>query len=286
MSRIHEALQKAQREQAESTELPGLPDIEGLGAISAATLPVLSGGPLAAAMAKLVPGNWSLPRTPLILNSHEGGVLWEPFRRLRWHLKQCAEKGVLKSVLITSAEPDEGKTFVCSNLGSMFARRKGNKVLVVDGDLRRGRLSATFGAKSGPGLSEYLRGTASLEQVIQRAPKTELYLMPAGPRPDNIAELLHGTGFRTGMEELRSVFDWIFIDSPATLAVTDATELAVAADGVLIVARANATARDSVKKALTMFPQQVLGVVLNGVRPEECEVGTYPGYYTDSRQKP
>ncbi len=282
MSRIHEALQKAQREQAGDSALPDMPTVEGLSGLGDIPLQVLSGGgPLAAAVAKLAPSNWVVPHTPLLLNNHEGGALWEPFRRLRWQIKQFAAKGILKTILITSAEPDEGKTFVCSNVASMFARRKDTKVLVVDGDLRRGKLSGALGAKSSPGLAEYLQGTAPLEQVIQRAPRTDLYLIPAGKRPDNIAELLHGPAFRAGVEELRAVFDWVFIDSPAALAVTDASELALAADGVLLVTRACATARDAIKKAMTMFPQQVLGVVLNGVRPQDCAAGDYPGYYRD-----
>jgi len=200
----------------------------------------------------------------------------EEFRRLRSYLYDVRRKQPLRRLLISSALPGEGKTFVSANLAQTMARRPNESVLVVDGDLRLSRLHRPLGAQAGPGLSEYLEGDADIFSVIQRGPMDNLFFVAGGTPKTNPADLIGNGRFEVFLQRLAPAFDWIVVDSPPALLVTDATLLATLCDGILLVIRSGITSVDMARKALQVFRNKpLLGTVLNGSRPRT----PYKDYY-------
>ena len=293
MSRIHEALKKAASERtsqvgnatsSDVVELAGGSLVENLVAgDSRETLKrEISSGELAAPgfdqiLKKCHKAEWKIDaRYSVFANEtlYPNGA--ERFRTLRSRLYQVAATRPLKRLLITSSVPQEGKTFITSNLAQSFMRQENRKVLLIDGDLRASRLHLTLGAEPGPGLSEYLRGDADEFQVMQMGKEANLCLIPGGGDVPNPSELLHSKRMKSLLDRMSSVFDWIIVDSPPAIAVHDASILADMCDGVLFVVRAGKTDFELAQKAAQEFSEgNLLGVVLNRV---EKNTG-YPDYY-------
>jgi capsular exopolysaccharide synthesis family protein len=205
-------------------------------------------------------------------------VVREQFRTLRSRLYQIRDKQPLRSVLITSSLPGEGKTFVANNLAHTLARQQNCRVLLIDGDLRRPDLHTGFGAPSSPGLSEYLNGSATELAVIQRGLPEYLCFIAGGSKSENPAELLANGRLRSLLEAIGPVFDWVILDSPPTLPVSDALALADVCDGVLTVVRAAQTGFDSAQKSCQQLREKnLLGVALNCAD----EGVSYGSYYTE-----
>lgn len=282
MSRIHEALKRAEAEQAAQANRAGLPKpSSGLTSVeppltlvgSAETPPIL-GEPSRVSQQTFV--EWSAKcaqvawtpdtKTMLFFGPDEQAQGTEQFRALRSRLYQARERQPLKRVLITSALPKEGKSFVAANLAQALVRQPGQRALLVDADLRGARLHVTLGTAASPGLSEYLTQQADEFKIIQRGPMENLFFIPSGREVSNPAELLAGEGLKSLLARLEPLFDWIIIDSPPAVPVTDASLLAKCCDGVLLVVRSNVTPFDLAQKARLEFSdEQLLGVVLNGV---------------------
>lgn len=283
MSRIHEALKRAEADQAAQAR-SGQPRpvspvataaVESPLALvgSVETAPAL-GGPARAAQSafaefssKCAPAAW-VPdtKTMLFFGPDEQAQGTEQFRALRSRLYQVRERQTLKRVLITSALPKEGKSFVAANLAQALVRQQGQRALLVDADLRAARLHVTLGTTAKPGLSEYLMHQADEFSIIQRGPMENLFFIPSGGEVTNPAELLAGEDLKALLGRLEPFFDWIIIDSPPAVPVTDASLLAKCCDGVLLVVRSDATPFDLAQKARQEFAdEQLLGVVLNGV---------------------
>jgi protein-tyrosine kinase len=282
VSRVHEALKRAEAEQAAQASRGGLPRPPS-GVISAEppltlvgsaeTVPIL-GGPsrvsehaFAEWSAKCAQASWTPDtKTMLFFGPDEQAQGTEQFRALRSRLYQAREKKSLKKILITSALPKEGKSFVAANLAQVLVRQRGQRALLVDADLRAARLHATLGTAASPGLSEYLMHQADEFKIIQRGPMENLFFIPSGCEVSNPAELLAGEGLKSLLARLEPLFDWIIIDSPPAVPVTDASLLAKCCDGILLVVRSNVTPFDLAQKARMEFgDEQMLGVVLNGV---------------------
>ena len=175
--------------------------------------------------------------------------------------------------------PSEGKSFVAANLAMSLARNSVNNILLIDGDLRRPTLHKLLGTPNEPGLTEFLAGTAELNAILQRdlTPETErdagqrgisnLTLIPAGRCGDNSSELVANRRIDELIVNLSPHFDWILIDSPPVLAVTDGVELARAADAVLLVVRGATTPYDVAQRTQANFTNsRILGFVLNDVQ--------------------
>ena len=213
---------------------------------------------------------------PGLALSEDGGCGLEEMRTLRTRLYQLRGTMPLKTVLIASALPGEGKTFVSCNLAQIMVRQRGRRALLIDGDLRSPRLHKEFGAPVSPGLTEYLKGDADETAIMQRGPISGLMFVPGGQTAPNPAELLAGNGLRRFLDSVGHCFDWIFIDSPAAIPIADASMLAGACDGVLMVVKAGETPFDLAQKARQEFTQsRVVGVVLNRVEPKTG----YNSYY-------
>lgn len=188
----------------------------------------------------------------------------EEFRTLRSRLYQIRQQQPLRVVLVTSALPNEGKTFVSANLAQAIVRQHERRALIIDGDMRRGRLHSMFGAPSSPGLADYLRGKSDEFAVIQRAPVDNLFFLPAGQLGNDPTELIGNGRLKSLLHRLSPLFDWIIIDSPPSIPVSDAALLADVSDGVLLVTRAGVTPFDLAQRACKEFSEKrLLGVVLN-----------------------
>jgi protein-tyrosine kinase len=202
----------------------------------------------------------------------------EQFRTLRSRLYQVRDKQPLRSMLVTSSLPGEGKTFIANNLAHALARQQNCRVLLIDADLRRPDLHPGFGAPSSPGLAEYLKGEAAEMTAIQRGVPEYLCFIPGGSKPENPAELLANGRLKSLLETIGPVFDWVILDSPPTLPVSDALILAELCDGVLTVIRAAQTGFDSAQKSCQQLREKnLLGVALNCAD----DAAAYGSYYSE-----
>jgi protein-tyrosine kinase len=202
----------------------------------------------------------------------------EQFRTLRSRLYQARTNQALRTLLVTSSVPQEGKTFVTTNLAQAIVRQPDRRVLVIDADLRRPRIHTVFGTTAVPGLTDYLRGNADEFAVIQCSSDENLCLIPGGTEVDDPSELLSNERLPALLSKLAPVFDWIILDSPPCLPVADASMLANLADGVLLVVRAGATPSSIAAKARAELAQHnVVGVVLNSVEQSHLYGADY--YY-------
>lgn len=296
MSRIHEALKKAQEERAAQQAIHGANGHEAAEPQSqnsfapAALLEVPETpvavdpgtallGPITIEMllARCPQRRWKLnPDMLLFARAEEDNTSKEVFRTLRTRLYQVRAVQPLRTVLVTSALPGEGKTFVTSNLAQSLVRQRERRTLIIDADLRLSSLHIPLGAESSPGLADYLLGEMDEFAVMQRGRDENLFLIPGGKSIANPTELLANGRFEQLLERLAPVFDWILIDSPPTIPVSDSSIIAKFADGVLMVVRAGSTPFDLAQKACEAFHDRpLLGAVLNRA---EARAG-YGGYY-------
>jgi protein-tyrosine kinase len=294
MSRIHEALKKAQEERAAQAARGGNSQDPGeaqsqtpyapaalLEAPEAVPVePVLQhDGPLTIEMllARCPQRRWKLnPDMLLFANADEDSTGKEVFRTLRTRLYQVRAVQPLRTLLVTSALPGEGKTFVTSNLAQSLVRQRERRTLIIDADLRLSSLHVPLGAESSPGLSDYLLGEMDEFAVMQRGRDENLFLIPGGKSIANPTELLANGRFEQLLERMAPVFDWILIDSPPTIPVSDSSIIAKFSDGVLMVIRAGSTPFDLAQKACDTFHDRpLLGAVLNRAEPR----AGYGGYY-------
>ena len=194
------------------------------------------------------------PATMLFMNGDDSARGTEEFRTLRSRLYHLREKMPLKKVLVTSALPKEGKSFTSSNLAQVMVRQHGRRVLLIDADLRAPRLHMMLGTTSDPGLSDYLLGKNDEFSIMQRGPLENLFFIPSGTGATDPAELVGNGRLKLLLQRVEPLFDWIIIDSPPAIPVSDASVLAKACDGVLMVVRSNATPFDIARKARQEFP--------------------------------
>jgi len=308
MSRIHEALKKAEQERAASQGGTAQPSFTSSTAAETPTgmteeLPPISEGrsaassPYASAMpsfaspfsldallARCPQVQWKPDeKTMLFFSGDDAARGTEEFRTLRSRLYHMREKIALKKILVTSALPKEGKSFTSANLAGVLVRQHGRRVLLIDGDLRGPRLHTMLGTAASPGLSDYLQGKSDEFSVMQRGAMENLFFIPSGEQISDPAELVANGRLRFLLQRVEALFDWIIIDSPPAVPVSDASVLAKACDGVLMVVRSNATPVDMARRARQEFPDQALvGVVLNGTDSDSIP---YSRYYYEASAK-
>ena len=214
----------------------------------------------------------------------EGNVLTaENIRNIRTMLSFSLNAGKIKSLLITSPLQGEGKSFLSSSLATAFAQA-GKKVLLVDGDLRRGRLHRIFKLSNDKGLSSLWTENQTLEGAKKNIQKTDikdLFVLTSGPRPANSSELLSTPVLKDFVESLQNSFDLIFIDCPASLPVADAFLWGQIIDKAIFAARQNKTSVKSAKFAIERMRQanvKIIGCVINDCHQSGTSYGEY-GYY-------
>jgi len=217
------------------------------------------------------------PSIDLFAHGEEGAHGTERLRTLRSRLYQIRATRELKKIVVTSALPAEGKTFVACNLAQVIVRQPDRRVLLIDADMRCPRLHFALGAPKTPGLTEYLRGEAKLEEVVQHGGHQNLCFIAAGSEVTNPGELTAGVNFKQLLQRITPLFDWVILDSPPVLPVSDTLVLADLADGVLQVVRAASTHFEDAQKVSSEFRHKnLLGVVLN-----QADEGKKYGYYSE-----
>ncbi|MBO8157751.1 MAG: CpsD/CapB family tyrosine-protein kinase [Bacillaceae bacterium] len=206
----------------------------------------------------------------------------EQYRTIRTNIEYASVDQEMKSIMVTSAGPGEGKSTTVANLAVVFAQQ-GKKVLLVDADLRKPTVQYTFRADSTYGLTNLLTKQKSPQQTIQQSQVENLSILPSGPIPPNPAELLGSNAMKGLMEYLSQEYDIILFDVPPVLAVTDAQVLANECDGVILVVQSGGTDVDASKKAkeaLLNAKGKLLGVVLN---QKKMKKGDYHYYYYETK---
>ena len=203
----------------------------------------------------------------------------EEFRQLRTNLQFLNVDEPPKVIMITSAVPSEGKTTVAVNLALTLAEA-GRSVTLVEGDLRRPRVTRYLGMVSGVGLTNILAGSAELADVVQSHGDGGLRVIAAGPTPPNPSELLASSHMFKLIDDLREQSDFVLIDAPPVLPVADASGLAVMVDGVVLSVRYGSTRKEQLEQARLTIDRvggRILGVVLNIV-PVKAELTSAYGY--------
>jgi capsular exopolysaccharide synthesis family protein len=200
----------------------------------------------------------------LVFFSEPDSLAAEKFRFLGVRLRHIQQSRSLKKVLVTSTIPEEGKSFVSANLAGALARRK-QKVLLIEGDLRRPTLSKLFGLGRLVGLGEWLQGDRRILANIFRLDGLDFWFMPAGDPPTNPLELMQSGRLPQLMEQLSTMFDWVIVDSPPLLPLADTTVWARVTDGALLVTREGKTEKALLQRGLEVVKKtELLGVVVNG----------------------
>jgi capsular exopolysaccharide synthesis family protein len=188
----------------------------------------------------------------------------EKFRFLGVRLRQLRQNRTLKRVLVTSTIPEEGKSLVSANLAGVLARRK-EKVLLIEGDMRRPTLADQFSLGRLAGLAEWLQSKQQAPSNIYQLGGPGFWFMPAGDPPANPLELMQSGRLSQLMTQLSTLFDWIIVDSPPLLPLADTTVWARLTEGTLLVTREGKTQKAALQRGLEILKKSdLLGVVLNG----------------------
>ena len=224
-------------------------------------------------------------RSEYLLNKNTPFDVTEAFRNLKASLSVSVpkkENGV--AIMVTSAYPEDGKTTVTTNLALMFAQSDA-KVVLVDADIRKGRIAKYFKRKSAPGLSDCLSGQATLEEVIHNSHINEnLSYITCGTHSPRPYELLESEEMKKLVQELRTRFDYVIIDTPPVLLISDALALSPSTDGTVLVCRHQVSYISDIERALNTLEfakAKVLGVVVNDYKaPKVSKIyGGYKKYY-------
>jgi protein-tyrosine kinase len=203
-------------------------------------------------------------------------IVVERYRMLRTKLLQEREKKFFRSLVVTSASPQEGKTVTVLNLALSFAALPSFKVLVIDGDMRKGTLGDWLGIdRDRPGLSNLLEGSAGLEQVLLKSEELALHVIPRGNA--RVCDL-QSSQFDAYFRQLAGQYDLVLVDTPPVNVITDVQIMAASCDAVLLIARAFSTTSKSLEEAVDKLQSfRLVGTVLNAGTPRRPR--KYQGYY-------
>jgi len=263
-----EALDNTLKTQADVEQFLGVP-VLGL-------VPVIG----AAAGAEAVQAQDHLRERDLGVFLDPKSVAAECCRSIRTNILFMSPDRPLRTMVVTSPSPQEGKTTTAINLGVTMAEA-GGRVLIVDTDMRRPRLHRSFGVPNQTGISTVIVGKATLEEAIKRTDVPNLDVLTCGPVPPNPSELLHTDRFRAVLADCAKLYDRIILDSPPTSAVTDPAVLGNLTDGVVLVVKAGETTRDSAmhaRRQLASAKARLFGVVVNAIDFSNPAYG-YEYYY-------
>ncbi|HXV35671.1 MAG TPA: CpsD/CapB family tyrosine-protein kinase [Myxococcota bacterium] len=198
----------------------------------------------------------------------------EQFRALRGRIDAIASQRPIKTLAITSAFPGEGKTTCAINLAIVTSMSLGRRVLLIDCDLRRPKVHPALGLKPTAGLAEVLTGACSIDQAITPAQGIALDVLPVCARPANPSELLGSPEMSRLIEAVSQRYDRIILDTPAALGLPDAKAVSDLCDGMVVVVRADMTARSDIEAVLEIFERErVLGLMINGVDANQGRYG-------------
>jgi capsular exopolysaccharide synthesis family protein len=207
----------------------------------------------------------------------------EAFRVLGVRLRHLRNERPLKKLLVTSTTPQEGKSTVAANLACTMAAGGQQRILLLDGDLRRPALSGMFDLDQVLGVCEYLRGKNPVTTCIYHLRRPGIWIMPSGAVSANPLELMQSKALPALMEQLTAWFDWIIIDSPPVIPLADTSIWARLADGTLLVTRTGQTKKGYLQKGLELLdPAKLVGALVNSSR--NSDESDY--YYYKSKSAP
>ena len=222
-------------------------------------------------------------RRPLITLNNPKSPISEAYRTLRTNIQFSSIDHDIRCIMVTSASPGEGKSTTTANLAVTYAQSD-KQVLVIDSDLRKPTMHHTFSVSNRMGISNILTGQSSSKDVIIETGIPNLFLLPSGPIPPNPSEMLASKRMKDLIAELLHHFDYIIIDTPPALAVTDAQIVSTLCDGVLLVIDSESVKSGPALKAksnLDHVQARILGVVLNNMDRDQKEYYYY--YYGDKK---
>ncbi|MEW6674376.1 MAG: CpsD/CapB family tyrosine-protein kinase [Thermodesulfobacteriota bacterium] len=238
-----------------------------------------------------VPNEQDLPAWDerLISASETFSGVAESFRKLRTLILHPDAGKAPRSILVVSTDPQEGKSFVCANLGITMARGVGRRGLMIDCDLRRPSLHSLFGLKNSQGLADYLSGTGNLADFVHRTGLANLSLVPAGPPPKNPAELISSERMSAMVRAIVHGDEdcLLLLDSAPLLAAAETLVLAQMVDKVVLVVRWGKAGRENIKQVVEQIGREkIIGVVFNAfemnILDKKIQGVGYHNYYSES----
>lgn len=215
----------------------------------------------------------------LITSQNPKSPISEQYRTIRTNIQFSAVDEEIKTLLVTSSGPGEGKSTTAANLAVVFAQQ-GKRVLLIDSDLRKPTVHYTFNFTNTFGLTNVLTRQSQFHEVIKESMEKNLYILTSGPIPPNPAELLSSKAMEQFMKDVEEEFDMILFDSPPVLAVTDGQILASKCDGTILVVSSGKTETEQAVKAKELLKasnSHILGVVLNSKKMENSNYYYYYG---------
>lgn len=220
----------------------------------------------------------------VVFHTDPGGPGADRFRYLRMRLREAWEAGKLKSLVITSALPQDGKSTISLNLACALSEQGKRRVLLIEADLHHPTLIEQLQLEPWPGVAECIEKQSSPWPNIRRIEPLGFYLLPSGRALLNPTELLRPEAIAQLFQELHSNFDWILVDSPPLAPLIDALVLAGQVDASLLVVRAGYTPQAAVEQAVNLLgPKRLAGIILNGLEGLDQMYSKYYGRYGKNR---
>ena len=207
-------------------------------------------------------------------------VISEQYREIRTNIEYSNVDQNTKTILVTSSDKNEGKTTTVSNLAVSFANLN-KKVLLIDCDLRNPSIHKMFRLNNIYGLTDILAKDRAVDKCIQETELENLYVLTAGATPPNPAEILSSEKMKNLIEDLKNIYDYIFIDTPPIGLVTDAGVLSSFIDGVVLVVKSESVEKkylEETKKKLDAVDARILGAILNSYKSEQKDYDYYSYY--------
>ena len=216
----------------------------------------------------------------IISYNNPKSVISEQYRTIRTNIEYSNVDQNTKTILVTSSDKNEGKTTTVSNLAVSFANLN-KKVLIIDCDLRNPSIHKMFKLNNVYGLTDVLAKDKAVDKCIQETELENLYVLTAGAIPPNPAEILSSEKMKNLIEDLKNIYDYIFIDTPPIGLVTDAGVLSSFTDGVVLVVKSESVEKkylEETKKKLDAVDARILGAILNSYKSEQKDYDYYSYY--------
>jgi protein-tyrosine kinase len=215
-------------------------------------------------------------------------LVGEQFRLLRSKLDQIQKEKGIKVLMVTSTAANEGKTFTARSLAGILAQEPGKKILLIDADLRKAKAGQNKGLLSEEccqvGLAQILGTEMSFESSLLGSDNNKLFFLPSGPVPPNPSELLSSANFAKILKDACGLFDWVILDTPPVIAISDAITICPLCDAVVLVVRANSTSSKAIIDAVQRIGREkIAGIVMNRVRNGQL-ARYYQQYYRGGLQ--
>jgi len=223
----------------------------------------------------------------VIVHKHPKSPISEAYRGIRTNIQFANVDKAIKTILVTSPTPGEGKTTTLANIAATMAQNR-NKVLIIDADMRKPRLHKALEINNNKGLADLLLERGPTKDYIQRHQELGVDVLTSGHIPSNPSELVQSKAMKQLIESLKEEYEYIFLDTPPVLPVTDSTIMSTYIDSVILVVRAGEVNREVVNKAknaLINVGANILGVVLNRIKVKDSKAyHSYYYYYADDKE--